>query len=912
MPERVIMPLTTGSKLGSYEIVAPLGAGGMGEVFRARDARLGRDVALKVLPDLFAKDPDRLARFKREAQLLAALNHPNIAAIYGLEDSGPSTSSGHAVALVLELVEGPTLADRIAEGPIPLDEAMRIARQIGGALEAAHEQGIIHRDLKPANIKVRPDGTVKVLDFGLAKALEPVAPVGDQPAAPTITSPALTRMGVILGTAAYMSPEQAKGRAADKRSDIWAFGCVLFEMLTGSRPFEGQEVSDTLASVLKSDPEWQALPAALPPTVRALVEGCLKKDPHDRIADISTARFVLGQPHDLDDTYCRSLLRLRASVWRRVVPVLAGAAVGAAAIIATMAIPRGNPPPPPAQVTRFTPTLPANQQFTLARHALAIAPDGTHIVYAADGRLYLRSLSEFDARPIAGTEGALNPMFSPDGQTVAFWAGSTLKRIDIGGGVPVDLYRAASVPPRTSWDDKGIMFSQWGTGHRARLARRRQALRRCRDRRGHRPSGQSRSCCPMAARSSTPCSTRAASTTTVGTARVSWSSRSQAASAKRSSKAGATRRYVPTGHIVYAVRGTLFARAFDLPTLGFTGGAVPVVEGVRRATAAVTGTAQYAFSNSGALVYLPGPTSEQEGVFVYDRKGGAQALKLPPGLYRYPRVSPDGTRVAFDSSDGKEAFVSIYRAVRHARAGPDHVRQQQPLSNLVRRWQARRVSVGQKRNSVGVLAGHRQPERRAPDHSRARHIARARSVVARRRAALQREEGNDVLALVDVDGKSTGEALRRCDLAGGTDGCRVLARRPLGHLSDGGSMHDTSDMSTFVQPFPATGTKHEIGRGGRPVWSPDRKELFFIPAPGQLRMVQFTTQPIFSFTSPVAVPRQFGIAGPGTARTFDFLPDGRIIGVGSAVQGSNSVERLSQIHVVLNWFAELKARVPVR
>ena len=658
MPERVIMPLTTGSKLGSYEIVAPLGAGGMGEVFRARDARLGRDVALKVLPDLFAKDPDRLARFKREAQLLAALNHPNIAAIYGLEDSGPSTSSGHAVALVLELVEGPTLADRIAEGPVPLDEAMRIARQIGGALEAAHEQGIIHRDLKPANIKVRPDGTVKVLDFGLAKALEPVAPVGDQPAAPTITSPALTRMGVILGTAAYMSPEQAKGRAADKRSDIWAFGCVLFEMLTGSRPFEGQEVSDTLASVLKSDPEWQALPAALPPTVRALVEGCLKKDPRDRIADISTARFVLGQPQT-SATPLPVTPASRPSVWRRLVPVLAGAAVGAAAIIATMAIPRGNPPPPPAQVTRFTPTLPANQQFTLARHALAIAPDGTHIVYSADGRLYLRSLSEFDARPIAGTEGALNPMFSPDGQTVAFWAGSTLKRIDIRGGVPVDLYRSGSVPPRTSWDDKGIMFSQWGTGI-VRVS----------------PDGGK----PSVVVAIDGATGRPDSPQLLPDGRTilytlldeggfddnRWDSArivvQPLAGGERKTliEGGSDAQYVPTGHIVYAVRGTLFARAFDLPTLGFTGGAVPVVEGVRRATAAVTGMAQYAFSNSGALVYLPGPTSEQEGVFVYDRKGGAQALKLPPGSYRYPRVSPDGTRVAFDSSEGKEAYVSIY------------------------------------------------------------------------------------------------------------------------------------------------------------------------------------------------------------------------------------------------------------
>ena len=449
------MPLTAGSKLGSYEIVAPLGAGGMGEVFRARDARLGRDVALKVLPDLFARDPDRLARFKREAQLLAALNHPNIAAIYGLEDS-----NGQA-ALVLELVEGPTLADHIAEGPIPLDEAMRIGRQIGAALEAAHQQGIIHRDLKPANIKVRPDGTVKVLDFGLAKALDPVTPAAGQPAAATITSPAQTRMGVILGTAAYMSPEQAKGRAADKRSDIWAFGCVLFEMLTGRRPFEGQEISDTLASVLKSDPEWQALPSALPPSVRALVEGCLKKDPHDRIADISTARFVLSQPLSTSPSpSVASSNRRRAACGRRVLLVLAGAAIGAAAFAATTS----RTPPPPAPVARFALTLPPGQQLTLPRQAVAISPDGTRIAYAADGRLYLRSMSSLEATAIAGTEGAINPMFSPDGQELAFWADSTLKRIAIGGGVPVTISRGGQVPSGGSWGRDGIVFAVAGSG----------------------------------------------------------------------------------------------------------------------------------------------------------------------------------------------------------------------------------------------------------------------------------------------------------------------------------------------------------------------------------------------------------------------------------------------------------------
>src|SRR5262245_55435243 len=290
------MPLAPGVRLGPYEVSSLLGSGGMGEVYRARDAKLNRDVALKILPDSFATDVERLARLKREAQLLASLNHPNIGAIYGFEDSDLSTSSGQAgvPALVLELVEGPTLADRIAEGPLPLDEVLAIAKQIAEALEAAHEQGIIHRDLKPANIKVTPDSRVKVLDFGLAKAMEPsIAVAGDVTASPTITSPAMTQMGIILGTAAYMSPEQAKGRPADRRSDIWAFGCVLYEMLTGRRAFEGGDVSDTLAAVLRAEPDWTALPKATPSAIRALLKRCLEKDRQARIGDVAAVLFVV-------------------------------------------------------------------------------------------------------------------------------------------------------------------------------------------------------------------------------------------------------------------------------------------------------------------------------------------------------------------------------------------------------------------------------------------------------------------------------------------------------------------------------------------------------------------------------------------------------------------------------------------
>ncbi|MBI3048859.1 MAG: serine/threonine protein kinase, partial [Acidobacteria bacterium] len=289
------MSLQPGQRLGVYEVTAPIGAGGMGEVYRARDTKLHRDVALKILPEAFAFDADRLARFEREAQALAALNHPNIAVIYGLEES-PSTRSGQALvhALILELVEGQTLADRIAEGPIPVDEALSITRQIIDALEAAHEAGVVHRDLKPANIKIRPDGTVKVLDFGLAK-LTQAAGSGLRAAAalsasPTITTPAMTGVGVILGTAAYMAPEQARGKPVDKRADIWAFGCVLYEMLTGARAFDGDDVTVVTASIIKSDPDWAALPATTPPAIRTILRGCLQKEPRHRIRDVGDVR----------------------------------------------------------------------------------------------------------------------------------------------------------------------------------------------------------------------------------------------------------------------------------------------------------------------------------------------------------------------------------------------------------------------------------------------------------------------------------------------------------------------------------------------------------------------------------------------------------------------------------------------
>ena len=402
------MSLTPGTRLGAYDILAIIGAGGMGEVFRARDTRLQRDIALKVLPDTFVRDPDRLARFRREALVLAALNHPNVAAIFGVEESTDT------LALVLELVDGPTLADRIEQGPLPLDEALPIAAQIADALESAHEQGVIHRDLKPANIKIRPDGTVKVLDFGLAKALD-TSPTSSDAAGPTITSPALmTAAGVLLGTAAYMSPEQAKGRPADRRSDIWAFGVVLFEMLSGRRVFKGDDVADTLAAVLRAEPSWNELPAGTPIGVRRILRRCLQKDPKRRLQHIGDARLELADVGQEDPTALRV-----APVRRRLWPIVAAATAGAAAVSAALwMLPRGESARP---VTRFPVLVPElASRIPGSGWSVILSPDGQAIVYVVGGPnpgLERRRLNEMRPERIRGTEGGTRPFFSPDGES---------------------------------------------------------------------------------------------------------------------------------------------------------------------------------------------------------------------------------------------------------------------------------------------------------------------------------------------------------------------------------------------------------------------------------------------------------------------------------------------------------------
>ncbi len=429
----------------------------MGQVWRATDTTLGRQVAIKILPDAFAADPERLARFEREARTLALLNHPHIAAIYAVEKSGGT------LALVMELVEGDDLSQRIArlrapgasarQAGIPLDEALPIAKQIAEALEAAHEQGIIHRDLKPANIKVRADGTVKVLDFGLAKAMAPAAASSPEAMnSPTITSPAMTQAGMILGTAAYMAPEQARGKVVDKRADIWAFGAVLYEMLTGARAFGGEDIADTLGNVMKVEPNWQRLPASMPPRVGQVMRACLQKNPKQRMGDVQSVRLALEGAFEAAAAETTAVAP--SSSGRRLAWVVAAIAVMGMAALALPAVRHLLETSPPE--TRTEIVTPATDQPA----SFALAPDGRQIVFVASGdgasRLWVRSLATAAVQPLAGTEGATWPFWSPDGRSLGFFSGGALKRLDLGGGAPQTL---APVPVGSggTWSADGVI-----------------------------------------------------------------------------------------------------------------------------------------------------------------------------------------------------------------------------------------------------------------------------------------------------------------------------------------------------------------------------------------------------------------------------------------------------------------------
>ena len=658
------MPLSAGTRLGPYEILSALGAGGMGEVYRARDTKLDRAVAIKILPDAFAADPDRLARFRREAKTLASLNHPNIGGIHGLEEAQGVT------AIVMELVEGEDLAQRIARGAIPLDEALPIARQIADALEAAHEQGIVHRDLKPANIKLRPDGAVKVLDFGLAKAMETTP--GSSPSAsmsPTITTPAMTQAGMILGTAAYMSPEQAKGRPADTRSDVWALGCVLYEMFTGRRAFPGDDVAEVLASVIKSDPDWNALPSNLSPGLRVCLRRSLDKTPKNRLHAVADLRLAMEGAFDVSvgTAVGAGVTAPPGRAWRRSLPwMLAGFVVGgslAAAIVWRLTRPE------PPRVTRLAVTASATQPLAVANtsHDLVISPDGANIVYwtgsAGAGALTVRPLNQL-SRVVLPTRNAFGPFVSPDSAWVGFFEASdrTLKKIAIQGGSPVTI---CSLPVNI----RNIRGASWGSDGTIVFGDSLGSLWRVAASGGEPAQITKADATPGGRMHSWPVflpGARAVLFTIVPAAGGFESGETpQIALLKLDTGEqrmliphGSYPRYVPTGHLVYAVDGALRGVGFDLERLEVTTSPVPLLEGV---ITKESGAANFSVADIGTLVYLPGRPADSQRTIVWVDRGGREALLpgLPAGNHQSVRLSPDGTRLAIDPGQPRDSGPTI-------------------------------------------------------------------------------------------------------------------------------------------------------------------------------------------------------------------------------------------------------------
>ena len=629
------MGLAVGSRLGHYDVTALIGEGGMGQVYQATDTKLKRQVALKILPEAFASDPDRLARFQREAQVLASLNHPNIAAIYGIEEAEGTR------ALVLELVEGPTLADRIARGPISVDEAVPIAKQIAEALEAAHEAGVIHRDLKPANIKVRDDGTVKVLDFGLAKALD-TTPDGDPSQSPTLTA-AATQMGLIMGTAAYMSPKQASGEPTDRRSDIWSFGVVVLEMLTGRRQFEGKTVSHVLASVLKSDPDWTSLPTTTPPPLVRLLHRCFEKEPKRRLRDIGEAVIQLEEAvaQSAVEPSAPAVVATSAPSWRKTAPLAVGALV-VGGIVTGLAVWSVTRSVSLASVTRFAVTL---QTGTPPPQSLAFSHDGETVVYAEQGRLYRRALDQFDGQYIPGTEGAASAFFSPEDDWVGFFAFPDLKKVALAEGPPMTLVESAggtigAFGGATWGSDDTIVFSRFTNGLWQVPALGGQAQQLTTP---DSDQGESFHALPEFLPGAESLLFQA--TGADGEHQIVLLS--PKTGERRTLLPGSRPRYVATGHLLFARGESLWRVPFDGESLEVSGEPFPVLEGLQTNN---NGSSAYAVSAHGSLVYAPGGgvSTPQRTLVWIDREGNEEVLSAPPRAYIYPRISPDGTRVAIE------------------------------------------------------------------------------------------------------------------------------------------------------------------------------------------------------------------------------------------------------------------------
>ena len=893
------MTLAPGTRIGPYEITASVGAGGMGEVYRALDTSLDRDVAIKVLPEVLATDPERVARFAREAKTLASLNHANIAHIHGVLES--------PFALVMEFVEGEDLAERLARGAIPLDDAIPIAKQIADALECAHEQGIIHRDLKPANVKVRPDGAVKVLDFGLAKALS--APVESLPSgvapvlSPTFTSPAMTQLGIILGTAAYMAPEQARGKAVDKRADVWAFGVVLFEMLSGTRLFEGSEVSDTLAFVLTRDPDWNVLPAGTPLPIRRLLRRCLQKDRKQRLADIADARMELDEALGVTPAAEQQPAALAVSPQRSRVPVIVAALVAGTLLGLAAGWKAFVRPPATPQVMRFLMELPEGQEFTnTGRHFIGISPDGSRVVYTAGSALRLRDLSSLSVSDIAGSPNAavINPVFSPDGESVAFYADNTLRRLPVTGGTPFTLATEFANPYGIFWSEAGIFAGQSGLGivRVPEAGGKPQVVAKVDE--NERAQGPQ-----LLPDGDTLIFTVHPST---GEQRLDqgkiFAQSLRTGERRLLREGGSDGQVLPTGHLVFGNGNVMYAVPFDAKTLSASGTPVPVLQGVRRSGA--TGAMMFRVAANGTVIYVPGDAVSAGAprlLGFVDRHGKASPLSTPANTFDTPRLSPDGSRIAVTvlADTGAEIWI-----------------QDLPVKSDLRRL----TFGGDNRFAAWSPDGSRIAFQSSRDGGAAIYVQNAD--VSGSGAELIAKGGpgesliptswsvNDWLAVMVLkEGRSTMHALSMKDRKlvpvasgpGTVTGGGVFSPdgRWLAYSSVGGT---TLNPLTFVEPFPGTGAKYQIGEGNHPVWMTGGRELLVNPRTPNLALYTFTPGLRVTFALSTQVDRAQSLAINSGPRQYDATPDGKQVLV--MLPATISTTPTREIRVVLNWFEELK------
>jgi eukaryotic-like serine/threonine-protein kinase len=912
------MAFSAGERLGAYHIVAALGAGGMGEVYRARDTKLGRDVALKTLPAAFIGDPDRVARFRREAQVLATLNHPHIAAIHGLEEDAGCQF------LVLELAEGETLERRLAQsGPMPIDDAIAVARQVADALEAAHEKGIVHRDLKPANIAVASDGRVKVLDFGLAKALDP-AGTPDVSMSPTLTF-AATQAGVILGTAAYMSPEQAKGRPTDKRTDVWAFGCVLFEMLTARRAFEGEDVTDTIAAVVRGEPDWTRLPADTPPHIRLLLRRCLDKDRRTRVPDIGVARFLMTEAIASVPTSTRTQPR-----WTRRAAAGGAAIVAASAIAAAGALVGARWNRPPVRPTaRFVIVPPAAQPLFLqgTDRDVAVSPDGTNLVYrsglGASSQFAVRQIGDVNARllNLSGRE----PFISADGRWLGFWAAAELRKVSLAGGAAIKICDVATTLRGAHWTaDDHILF---GTIDPRRGVQRVPAS-------GGEPEiltkpdtahGEVGHYYPFMLPDGRSVLFTVAAPGPIENARIALLD-VPTKQYRTLIRGGSAAVYVDPGYIVYAAGGGLRAVRFDSRRLEVQGDPVQVVDQVMVSS---LGDANFSVSRAGTLVYVPGsavqsPNLAPRSMVWVARNGKESALKADARPYGTLRLSPDATRVAMDVRTGT-FDIWVWDLARETLMPIDR----DPAVDMAPIWSAdgRRIIWASTR-----AGGNPNLYWQAADGSGTPE--RLTTSVTAQFPTSTTPDGSHVLLYSPngvTGGIGTFAALDIFRLALTPPGrqpevlLQSAAQKFGGEVSPDGrwlayESNEAGQPQVFVRPYPnvdAGRWQMSTAGGTRPLWARNGRELFFLDGSDLLTSVAIhATASSFDAGKPVRLLSTKYVGGSTTRgynlRAYDVSPDGQQFLMLKEPTAPSTPAPSPTLTVVMNWLDELNARVPAR